>query len=758
MELLLPAGNINSFNRAIHCGADAVYLGIQRFNARASADNFTVDNLKTHIDYAHLYGVSVYVAFNVAIKNYELAQAEQDIMEIARAGADAIIVADIGLIPIINHVASGLPIHISTQAGVNNLEGAKFFHKLGAERVVLARETTMQDIKNIKDNLDIELEYFVHGALCVSYSGGCLFSSIVNNNSGNRGACLQPCRLKYNLSNSNIEEEGYMLSTADLCLINRLDELKELGIDSIKIEGRLRRAEYVAQAAKSYRNVLDGVSNASDEIPYLMRVFNRGNFSEGYMFNGTDKIMFPNVQGHIGQVVGKVLKTFLKANYPYAEVSSCVKLTQGDGLKVLRDDLEVGGAELHSVGALSNDRYIIPISREVQVNDTIHLTTDSSINEELNNINRRIDLRIDSTIEIGKPLSLSLMAQGQCAAVRSDYIVQPAVKSPTSYDEIVNQLSKLNDTEFTLKDLNINMKSDVFIPKSKLNKLRRQGVQAIKISIINSYQGRKRVNHNKQDIKTYNKPLKKTIVAECKDTNQLIGLKSADAIVYNPYVIDKQAINELVDNRVNDINYYLALPKIIKACDIDIIRHLIPTLNDNNIGIYADNYSHIELARQYNFNFIAGIGLNIYNLNQVDLLYDADYIVASAELTELEAKPLLDRGCLLFSLGYLSIMTLAHCPNQLLASNSCSNCDHKSNLTYTDRKHSFAAKRSKVSACSFTVYNSIPHNLSPIVAREAYNMYLNLTDLQLDNHNVINALKSGINIDIKPSTSGNYIR
>lgn len=284
MELLAPAGSQNSLTAAVQSGADAVYLGGTRFSARANASNFTNDTLKQYIDYCHKRGVSVHIAANTLIKENETDDFLEYIGFLNDIGVDAVIIQDLGMASAVKKLYPDLPLHASTQLTCASLEGAKFLKNAGFSRVVLARELDLESIERICKNVDIETEIFIHGAICMSYSGQCLMSSMIGGRSGNRGHCAQPCRLPYNFThNGKNVNKGYLLSPKDMCLVNHLFELDKIGVTSLKIEGRLKRAEYVSAVTGVYRNCLDHMKKASkDEYNELLDAFNRSGFTDGY--------------------------------------------------------------------------------------------------------------------------------------------------------------------------------------------------------------------------------------------------------------------------------------------------------------------------------------------------------------------------------------------------------------------------------------------------------------------------------------------
>lgn len=293
MELLAPAGNYAALHAAVQSGADAVYIGGPKFGARSSADNFTVEEIKKWSDYCHIYGVKVHTAVNTLIKEKELAELQNYVRELSRAEVDALIVQDIGAADIIKNTIPDMELHASTQMTVTSLEGVKYLENMGFSRVVLARELSEKEIEHICRNSKAEIEVFVHGAICMCYSGQCLMSSILGGRSGNRGRCAQPCRLPYELIEGRKKTaSGYILSPKDMALINELTALEKIGVTSLKIEGRLKRAEYVSAVVGIYRKYLDNIGRVSKEdMKELLAAFSRTGFTDGYFKGNLGKNM-----------------------------------------------------------------------------------------------------------------------------------------------------------------------------------------------------------------------------------------------------------------------------------------------------------------------------------------------------------------------------------------------------------------------------------------------------------------------------------
>ena len=337
MEILSPAGNMKALKAAVAGGADAVYLGAGDFNARSKADNFGSDELRLAVSYCHERGVRVYLALNTLVKSAETERALALAKDAAVAGVDAFIVQDLALAKLLSEKLPDVPLHASTQMGVHNKWGAEFCKRAGFDRIIFSRETLPADISASVKATGLEAEYFVHGALCVSFSGNCYFSSLVSGYSGNRGKCLQLCRKKYTLSGNGRSKSGYMLSAKDLCMTEDLTTLSDSGVVSLKIEGRLRSPEYVYTVTRAYRNVSDGKPADMDAV---RTVFNRGEHTHGYVRSDRPDIIYPAAQSNIGNPVGKI--ALLKGRV--ATLSGKYRPMSGDGFKLIRKGKETGSA------------------------------------------------------------------------------------------------------------------------------------------------------------------------------------------------------------------------------------------------------------------------------------------------------------------------------------------------------------------------------------------------------------------------------
>jgi putative protease len=480
-ELLAPAGSKESTIAAVENGADAVYFGGMLFSARQYAANFDREQLEWAIDYAHARGVKAYVTVNTLIKDSELEEAANYLQFLCSAGADAVIVQDWGILKVLREQLPALPVHASTQMTIHNAEGVKFLQDMGVKRVVLAREMSMDEIKRIKSETNAEIETFIHGALCFSYSGQCLLSSMIGGRSGNRGYCAQPCRKKYQAG----EVEGYLLSPKDLNLSEHIPALVEAGIDSFKIEGRMKRPEYVAGVVRIYRRLIDRYVEApssfqvtDEEKRTLRQLFNRG-FSTGYFFgNPVSELMsrkYPHNRGiELGKVVDyeprkKIVSIYLKA-----------QLRTGDGIGIGVQEMGVtvktmfiGNKKVKIAGQGSTVK--VPMEHEVETGELVFRTYDSLLmaSLEVKNV-RKISVKMSFKAFADEPVELCII-DGENEINIQGRSASRAESKPISKSAIAEQLKKLGNTIFEAKEINFEIDENLFIPVSEINSLRREG-------------------------------------------------------------------------------------------------------------------------------------------------------------------------------------------------------------------------------------------------------------------------------------------
>lgn len=500
MELLAPAGDWDAFRAALAAGADAVYLGGKMFNARQSAANFDLEQLKKALDLLHLHGKKLYVTANTLINDEEMPAALDYLEQLFRLSVDAVIVQDLGLIAAARQVLPGLELHGSTQMTVHNTEGALLLKKAGIKRVVLARELTAAEVATIARDSGMEIEVFVHGALCVCYSGQCLMSSMIGGRSGNRGRCAQPCRMEYRLfrDGKEVPSDGhYLLSPKDLALITMLPKLREAGVHSLKIEGRMKRPEYVYNVTRVYREALDALDadpaafrTEEEWIRRLEETFNRG-FTTGYFGNNRNRTLMsftrPNNRGlYLGRIkavdaagVTLRLETELRQG---DEIEIWVK--KGGRATAAIDRMIVDGKTVNAAAAGTVVRF--PVRGKVYPGDRVFKVYSSHVAEttrkalDPGNPAFKIPCRMHIAGRSGEPLVLTCSDdQGHHVAVRSEIALQPAIKRPLTVEVLKEQLGRLGNTPFYLADIEYALEGEVMLPLSALNQLRREAVDQL---------------------------------------------------------------------------------------------------------------------------------------------------------------------------------------------------------------------------------------------------------------------------------------
>lgn len=677
MELLAPAGNPEALKAAIYSGANAVYFGLNKFNARINANNFNKENVREYIELCHLHGVKAYITFNTIIKDNEFEEFEESVKVAAEAKADAFIVTDLGALSIF--AKYDVPLHASTQMGIHNLDGAKFVEKLGFTRVVVSRETLFEDIKEIKENTSLEVEYFVHGALCVSFSGGCLLSSFMTGTSGNRGLCKQPCRLCYESSLSG--ENKYYLSPADQCLIDKIDDLKKIGIDSLKIEGRLKSSYYVGEVTKVYREALDGKKDPN-YLSRLYRAYNRGHFTSGYNYDNTLELMSIDVQNNIGEVVGKIVKRY----GPTMEIQSSYEFKIGDGIKIINNGKEIGGFGIDNVRKLKDGIYAIKTVKDYPVGAEVHLTQEKEMVDRYENVDLKLPINIDAIVSKD---GLQLTASYKDINISKAYdIVSNAKNNPTTIEELEEKLKKSSENFKIVSNIKIQDKG-LFVPMSAFNKSRRDIVDALRLAIIEKHENNMLRKHISKAYNAEDEKLEDAIY-EINDSELIDEYSKKGIVVLN--ILDYTKIKD-IDGKV-----YIKLPKIARGRDKTIIENVFNKYKDNIIGVVADNIYGIEFARQRGLKIIGGPGLNIFN-SQSSKWYGLNNYVMSVELKRDE---LIDGYSL--EINKNMVMTLTHCPIQLSTKCTCSTCKYKNDVYYNNGSLNIQIERVKVGYCYFNLF------------------------------------------------------
>lgn len=494
IELLAPCGNMDALKAAVMAGCDAVYLGGKSFGARAFSKNFDDIEIVDAIKYCHLYGVKVYVTANTLIYENEVESFLEYIEFLHKNNVDAVIMQDFGMFDLVRKTFPNLEIHCSTQMHIHNLDGVQLMEKLGASRVVLARETSIDTIKDIKNNSNVELEIFIHGALCISYSGQCLMSSLIGGRSGNRGACAGSCRLKYDIIDDNgykLNKGEYPLSTKDLNGLEYVGKLIDAGVASLKIEGRMKSPQYVYMVVSLYRKAIDSyyengyVKIDKEDLLKLKKIFNR-NFTKGFLFNTDNNDLINGYRpNHMGVPVGKIID--------YKKGIAKIKLTDnisiGSGLRVI--------GTKNDVGINVNDFYInnklvkkanfgdiisIKVNSDVNIGDTVVVTVDKEIFDEIDNIVdnglRKVIISGQFYGHVGEKTMITLNDGVHEVTVYGN-IVDKSVNRPVDKDTICEKLNKLGDTVYKFDKIDVDIDDDMFIPIKEINELRRLAIDKL---------------------------------------------------------------------------------------------------------------------------------------------------------------------------------------------------------------------------------------------------------------------------------------
>ena len=724
-EILAPAGDINALRSAVFCGADAVYLGLEDFNARKKAQNFTAENLAETVKFCHFHKTKVYVTLNTNVKEAELPEMRKAVRAINDAHADAVIATDIAVISAIKEEAPEIPVHLSTQAGVCNLEAAKFAESLGADRVVLARETSLEDVRRIKENTNLEIEYFVQGALCVAFSGKCLLSSVKTGDSGNRGRCLQPCRLEYSCGKTC----GYLLSPKDISLFSRLKELEDAGVCSFKIEGRLRSPEYVAAAVTCCKEAVETGKPKKESLDKLKIAFNRGDYIDGY-FRGNGGIIFPGVQSNVGLTVGKVIFADRKS----ALVSSDRNLSDGDGFKMMLEGKEISGGAVKILHREKRGYLIEAANAKVGADFNLTKTSENAATPP-----KTYPVSMTLSVSDGGEAKLSAISDGQAAV--SYFNVQKATGKPTGDDEISLQLKKTADSGFTAADIKTENANGFFIPKSVLNGARREVLAKLYEKIQSSFKGLygSVSNHNKPQSIMKNGGFQSNLVAfQLDSAEKLTGaVTDGDVIVYAPAVFSEKEAKLFSEKAKakSSAKTFLRLPPQADGKDIALFERILDSSSFD--GVMAENYYALMLAEKYGKKVFLGGLLNVYNLKALNA-FSCDYFMPSAELSAKEISAVFGSGAFVYAYGRMPLMNFKHCPVKALYGSDCKNCRYDGPLEYADRKNfRFKIVRRRAANCYFDLLNSVNTDVRAKMDKLPFNFYVDLSDESADNAKII---------------------
>lgn len=636
MELLAPAGTMENFMAALESGADAIYLGGKVFNARAHAANFGIDELREAVRLAHILDVSVYVTVNILIGDTELKDLENYIKDLDSIGVDAIIVQDLAVAEIAKRVAPNIHLHGSTQMTAATLDAVRFYESLGFTRVVLARELSLKEIQHICKHCKAEIEVFVHGALCVCYSGQCLMSSFIGGRSGNRGACAQPCRLPYELFDSKGESvlpkhEAYLLSPKDLNYSEHMNELVAAGVTSFKVEGRMKKVSYVRQVIGTYREILDEASIHENQRKALASGFNRG-FSTAYLEDTVGRQMMtvvaPNHQGKpIGESYTKKGEVYLSLTEPI-EQGSLVKILQSNGSVTyytvddewtcVSDTLYKGRpAEGLAVGQL----YLASTPKN---------TKSRGLQEFTRKYDMSVYLSVGSNGETNYTELTAILDSGLSVTVTNEYVPAIANKVPTSLEKVTEQLGRLGNTLFRLSYVDI-PDGPYMWPASVLNALRRDAVTALETALIThhveSWQALQVTGDVDYDFKAQHKLSYDTCPMISARVDEIEGVKAAisggaqkivfggDRLSRTPYALSiYDEVARLCAQ--SDVICTFATPRVVKDDEVEAYKRTLEAIvqaHPDSISIHMPQALLWLRELGYTGAIEADTGLNIFN-------------------------------------------------------------------------------------------------------------------------------------------------
>lgn len=726
VELLAPAGSYESMVAAYSAGADAVYIGGAKFGARAFADNLDTDQMKKAIDYAHIRGRKLYLTVNTLLKQKETEELYDYLLPFYREGLDAVIVQDFGVFQMVREAFPDMDLHASTQMTVTGVRGAAWLQERGASRVVTARELSMEEIRKIHEQVPVEIESFVHGALCFCYSGQCLLSSMIGGRSGNRGRCAQPCRLPYQLyeEDSLLSRDPYLMSPKDMCTLDLIPELVESGIYSFKMEGRMKKPEYTAGITSVYRKYIDQYLNDGKENfmvrpedrSLLMDLYNRGGFSQGYyqQHNGKD-MMSMQRPNHWGTEAAKMISAGRETKWKALEDLN------------IRDVLELRSAKEKKEYTLSQNVakgavFSMKTGNGREKNGMLLYRTR---NEKLISEIRKTYL--DNPYKVG--IDGELLLQKKCAAqlqirYRDIYVsvsggeVQSAQKRPLEEKDVRKQISKLGQTEFKWEKLHIRMDEGIFLSVQELNELRRKAIEELTEAILQKERKcQNRIPQTGEKPETQKQTDALFITAQAERREQLEEILACNKIrrvclsslLYpSEEAFLGQASEDVKRCRESGKESWYVMPWIFREekrnyfLHMEKCRHILEQFD----GILVKNLEEIQYLQQISYCGKIALDHNMYIWNREAVSFwqkeNIDWMTLPVELTDQEMRPLSSARREMIVYGYAPLMVTAQCFQK-----NTTGCRKKRKILHLkDRKGKYFPIKNDCSFCYNILYNS----------------------------------------------------
>lgn len=760
-ELLAPVGGRQQLIAAIENGADAVYLGGKLFNARQNADNFEDDELRQAIEYAHIRGVNAYLTLNTILKEEELEEALAFILNAYQAGIDALILQDFGFLKIVRERLPDLPIHLSTQGTIYNIEGVRMAERLGIRRVVLARELSIEEIGEIAKATSLELEVFVHGALCVCYSGQCHMSNMIGGRSGNRGVCAQPCRLPYSMISEyegggkakglEIREtgKGYFLSPKDLCGLDQLDRLSEAGVHSFKIEGRMKSPEYVATVTRTYRDYLDSYLKQRMKKPIdprdwkdLNQIYNRGGFTTGYLLgNQGRELITRDRPKHGGIFLGKVVSRDEKRRSIDIRLEEA--LSMGDGIEIASRDLPGNLVTMMQKKSQRIDHAeqgdvvtVGYLDGKIQAGNSVYKLTDKALNRAAQEsfsgkYLKRVPLTGQLRVRAGQPMWFEVRdSEGLRVEVESDCIPEVAIKKPLEPDTAKVQIFKTGSTPFVFTHCDFDLDEGLSIPIAELNQIRRQALDKLTEIRKNRYPNRmervgdttlvphgilNRTNQGNRNSQNKTHQNKRSVYFYRWPSQEILNHIDVDRIYLPVFPLLQKGAEETIKLcKEREIEVFGSLPPVTRGDEDRIIRSQTKRLRELGLdGVLVGNIGQMEMLRSQGLQIMGDYSLNLYNTESVMVASELGLasVTLSHELTPQEIRNFgrveIETEAVIY--GRLPVMISEHCPIGSEVSNRpeglhCGLCE-TGRYTLKDRKEAEFPILGDPVSCRATILN-----------------------------------------------------
>ncbi len=697
IEILAPAGSYEAFVAAVNAGAHAIYMGVNKFNARTMANNLTIEEYINAIDYAHKRDVKVYLTLNTLLLDSEINEALDIVCTLYKEGLDAVIVQDIGIATLIHKIMPDLPLHASTQMSVLNLEQAKYIESLGFSRVVLGRELSVGEIEYITKNISLEVEIFVHGALCVSVSGQCMASSLIGERSANRGSCAQPCRMKYSLYNEAKKEaivkDRYILSKKDIYGLDTLEALAKAGVKSFKIEGRNRTVEYTAGVVSRYRKAVDNnyvVENNTEKE--LLQLFNRSGKCDGYL-NGVrykrsiSDVTPKNTGLYLGQVLAKkdkFIKLKLEENIDLHDgvevatsegqvsfVVTCIKDEKGN---ILNTNIEKGSIV-----------YLGDVKGKVEAKDIVYKTSENKLNKEAREYldkkdkQKRVEERI--VVVIKKDTNISAKSLDKDISVELEYVPEISKSVGVTKEKVNETFAKTEDTATIFVDIKVDLDDKLFVPVSKLNELRRCLVEKIEENrlvkrekVIVKEKDLQTISNKKNSSKTtaifmYRYNSEEDYIALCKSRYET----NLDKL-YVPARAFKEYEKDIL-KYVGKTKVYMHIPNVVLKNLDKYIRDNVERLVKAGLsGLVIGNVGYLSLAKElkekYNIELIGEYTLNVFNSFSASYFEDLDVVTPIFETEDADIEKIAKIKNIELVEGLATAMTTRYCMLASFVSNA----------------------------------------------------------------------------------------